>query len=127
MLIMVSGFFHTGDLASRDDRGRYHVLGRVKSTRALAGGNVIVPDHVENVFQASSFVRQVRVRFSCCHWWSRAKPNVAYPASFMQVFVHTSGQRPAPVVLVVVDESNVLKWFHDDGYAAVHRRVSPVF
>lgn len=54
------GFFHTGDLASRDDRGRYQVLGRVKSTRALAGGNVIVPDHVENVFQASSFVRQVR-------------------------------------------------------------------
>ena len=53
----------------------------------------------------------------------RAKTNVGHPASSMQVFVHTSGQRPAPVVLVVVDESNVLKWFHDDGYAAVHRRV----
>ena len=54
----LAGFFHTGDLAMRDDQGRYHVLGRVASTHAVAGGNVVVPDQVENVYQASPFVRQ---------------------------------------------------------------------
>ena len=89
----LAGFFHTGDLAMRDDQGRYHVLGRVASTHAVAGGNVVVPDQVENVYQASPFVRQV--------------------------FIHTSVQHAQPVAVVVVDTAYVAGWFSRDGYGCL--------
>lgn len=85
----MAGFFHTGDLAERDQRGRYAVLGRVKTALQLAGNKIIVPDYVEGVFMRSKFVKQV--------------------------LVYANASYPRPVAIVVVNPMAVATWFGEAG------------
>ena len=45
------GYFHTGDIASMDERGEYHLRGRIKDVIVNADGENIFPDELEIYFK----------------------------------------------------------------------------
>ena len=50
------GFFHTGDLAIIEARGDFAIVGRVKDTIVLSGGENIEPVPIENALLASEYI-----------------------------------------------------------------------
>ena len=55
------GFFHTGDLAIVEARGDFAIVGRVKDTIVLSGGENIEPVPIENAIKSSEYVDNVVV------------------------------------------------------------------
>jgi acyl-CoA synthetase (AMP-forming)/AMP-acid ligase II len=55
-----SGFLHTGDLATMDERGYVRIVGRLKDMLIVGGFNVY-PAEVENALLAHDAIRQVAV------------------------------------------------------------------
>ena len=53
------GFFHTGDLAIIEARGDFAIVGRVKDTIVLSGGENIEPVPIENAIKSSEYVDNV--------------------------------------------------------------------
>ncbi len=45
------GFFHTGDIASVDNSGRYYIKGRIKDTIISSNGENVYPDEIESYFR----------------------------------------------------------------------------
>lgn len=54
------GWLHTGDLASRDQEGCYHIMGRLKDM-IISGGENIYPSEIENVLHARPDVVEAAV------------------------------------------------------------------
>ena len=55
------GFFHTGDLAIIEERGDFAIVGRVKDTIVLSGGENIEPVPIENALIASEYIESAVV------------------------------------------------------------------
>ena len=55
------GFFHTGDLAIIEARGDFAIVGRVKDTIVLSGGENIEPVPIENALIASEYIESAVV------------------------------------------------------------------
>ena len=55
------GFFHTGDLAIVEARGDFAIVGRVKDTIVLSGGENIEPVPIENALKSSEYIENVVV------------------------------------------------------------------
>jgi len=47
------GFFHTGDVARIDKKGRVYITGRIKNMIVLSGGKKVFPEEVEAVLEKS--------------------------------------------------------------------------
>ena len=47
------GFFHTGDIAKIDKKGRVYITGRIKNMIVLSGGKKVFPEEVEAVLEKS--------------------------------------------------------------------------
>lgn len=47
------GFFHTGDIARIDKKGRVYITGRIKNMIVLSGGKKVFPEEVEAVLEKS--------------------------------------------------------------------------
>ncbi len=55
------GFFHTGDLAIIEERGDFAIVGRVKDTIVLSGGENIEPVPIENALISSEYIESAVV------------------------------------------------------------------
>ena len=55
------GWFHTGDIAKIDDRGRVYITGRIKNMIVLSGGKKVFPEEVESVLEKSDMFAEVCV------------------------------------------------------------------
>jgi carnitine-CoA ligase len=58
--VLVDGWFHTGDLASRDERGFYYFIGRKKDIIRRSGENVAAAE-IEDVIRSHPKVQDVAV------------------------------------------------------------------
>jgi len=45
------GFFHTGDIFTKDEQGNYYLKGRIKDTIITSNGENIYPDEIESYFK----------------------------------------------------------------------------
>lgn len=54
------GWLHTGDLATRNDEGYYHISGRIKDM-IIRGGENIYPKEIEELFYTNPKVKDVQV------------------------------------------------------------------
>lgn len=55
------GFFHTGDKAEIDKKGRVYITGRLKNMIVLSGGKKVFPEEVEAVLEKSDLVEELCV------------------------------------------------------------------
>ena len=55
------GWFHTGDIARIDDKGRVYITGRIKNMIVLSGGKKVFPEEVEAVLEKSDMFAEVCV------------------------------------------------------------------
>ena len=55
------GWFHTGDMARIDDKGRVYITGRIKNMIVLSGGKKVFPEEVEAVLEKSDIFAEVCV------------------------------------------------------------------
>lgn len=55
------GWFHTGDMARIDDKGRVYITGRIKNMIVLSGGKKVFPEEVEAVLEKSDMFAEVCV------------------------------------------------------------------
>lgn len=55
------GFFHTGDLGYKDEKGRYHITGRIKNVIVTSNGKNIYPEELEYHLGKSSIVNSCMV------------------------------------------------------------------
>ncbi len=55
------GFFHTGDIARIDKKGRVYITGRIKNMIVLSGGKKVFPEEVEAVLSKSDKFSEVCV------------------------------------------------------------------
>ncbi|KAL8736055.1 MAG: hypothetical protein Q9181_002604 [Wetmoreana brouardii] len=61
-VILTSGWFRTGDIASVDEKGRFRIIDRVKNVLKLAQGEYISPERIENIYLSHlSFLAQAYV------------------------------------------------------------------
>ena len=52
------GWFHTGDIARIDDKGRVYITGRIKNMIVLSGGKKVFPEEVESVLEKSEYISE---------------------------------------------------------------------
>ena len=55
------GFFHTGDIAKIDKKGRVYITGRIKNMIVLSGGKKVFPEEVEAVLSKSDMFEELCV------------------------------------------------------------------
>ena len=55
------GFFHTGDKATIDKKGRVYITGRLKNMIVLSGGKKVFPEEVEAVLEKSDKIAELCV------------------------------------------------------------------
>ena len=55
------GFFHTGDVARIDKKGRVYITGRIKNMIVLSGGKKVFPEEVEAVLEKSELISELCV------------------------------------------------------------------
>ena len=55
------GWFHTGDIARIDDKGRVYITGRIKNMIVLSGGKKVFPEEVESVLEKSDMFAEICV------------------------------------------------------------------
>jgi long-chain acyl-CoA synthetase len=55
------GFFHTGDIAKIDKKGRVYITGRIKNMIVLSGGKKVFPEEVEAVLEKSDMFEELCV------------------------------------------------------------------
>ena len=55
------GWFHTGDIAKIDDKGRVYITGRIKNMIVLSGGKKVYPEEVEAVLEKSDMFAELCV------------------------------------------------------------------
>ncbi len=55
------GWFHTGDIARIDEKGRIYITGRIKNMIVLSGGKKVFPEEVESVLEKSELFAEVCV------------------------------------------------------------------
>ncbi len=55
------GWFHTGDIARIDEKGRVYITGRIKNMIVLSGGKKVFPEEVESVLEKSEMFAEVCV------------------------------------------------------------------
>lgn len=55
------GFFHTGDKAEIDKKGRVYITGRLKNMIVLSGGKKVFPEEVETVLEKSDKISELCV------------------------------------------------------------------
>lgn len=55
------GWFHTGDKARIDKKGRVYITGRIKNMIVLSGGKKVFPEEVEAVLEKSDYFSEVCV------------------------------------------------------------------
>ncbi len=55
------GFFHTGDKAEIDKKGRVYITGRLKNMIVLSGGKKVFPEEVEAVLEKSDKIAELCV------------------------------------------------------------------
>jgi long-chain acyl-CoA synthetase len=55
--VLRDGWYHTGDLATRDERGNLRIIGRLKEVIVLPSGMKVWPQDVEAVFEEHPAVR----------------------------------------------------------------------
>lgn len=55
------GFFHTGDVAKIDKKGRVYITGRIKNMIVLSGGKKVFPEEVEAVLEKSEMIDELCV------------------------------------------------------------------
>jgi len=75
---LVDGWLHTGDLAWRDEAGRFYVVGR-KKEMIISGGENVYPVEVENVVSAHPDVLEVAVIGVPDDKWGEAVKAVVVP------------------------------------------------
>ncbi len=56
-----NGFFHTGDIATVDNSGRYYIKGRIKDTIISSNGENVYPDEIESYFRDVKHVNNLVV------------------------------------------------------------------
>jgi len=59
--VLQAGWFNTGDLGHKDERGHLYITGRAKDTIVLASGENVEPEPLETAIKRSSLVDQVVV------------------------------------------------------------------
>ena len=55
------GWFHTGDIAKIDSKGRVYITGRIKNMIVLSGGKKVFPEEVEAVLERSELFAELCV------------------------------------------------------------------
>ncbi len=55
------GWFHTGDIAKIDKKGRVYITGRIKNMIVLSGGKKVFPEEVEAVLEKSDMFAELCV------------------------------------------------------------------
>lgn len=55
------GYFHTGDIASKDKSGRYYIKGRIKDTIIGSNGENVYPDEIESYFRDVKHINNLAV------------------------------------------------------------------
>lgn len=56
-----NGYFHTGDIASKDKSGRYYIKGRIKDTIIGSNGENVYPDEIESYFRDVKHINNLAV------------------------------------------------------------------
>jgi acyl-CoA synthetase (AMP-forming)/AMP-acid ligase II len=59
-LVLIDGWYHTGDLGARDEEGYFSIVGRARDV-IRSGGETIAPREVEDVLQSHPAVVEVAV------------------------------------------------------------------
>lgn len=59
--VLDDGFFHTGDIAYKDNSGRYYIKGRIKDTIIGSNGENVYPDEIESYFRDIKHIRNLAV------------------------------------------------------------------
>jgi acyl-CoA synthetase (AMP-forming)/AMP-acid ligase II len=59
-LVLIDGWYHTGDLGARDEEGYFSIVGRARDV-IRSGGETIAPREVEDVLQTHPAVAEVAV------------------------------------------------------------------
>ena len=59
--VLRDGWFHTGDLASRDEDANYYIRGRRKEMIVLSSGKKIYPEEIEQHYQQFPYIKEMCV------------------------------------------------------------------
>jgi len=122
--IDAEGWLHTGDKASIDEYGHYHIVGRIKDIIVLSNGEKVPPADMESAILLDPLFEQVMIV-------GEGQPYLvavaALNAEHWQAFAHEQGLDPSPAALadtrvaraLLHRASAQLKGF--PGYAQVRR------
>ena len=56
-----NGYYHTGDIAFKDNSGSYYIKGRIKDTIIASNGENVYPDEIESYFRDIKHIRNLVV------------------------------------------------------------------
>ena len=59
--VLRGGWFHTGDLAQKNERGDYQIVGRSKNVIVTKNGKKIFPEEMEELLEKNRFVKEAVV------------------------------------------------------------------